>query len=212
VLKEFETQDWGLVDYDEAFSMQEKLVKLRQDDAIGDTIVFCRHPSVVTLGRSSVPEDLIGWSGKTVQINRGGRATYHGPGQIVIYPIIKLKENSNIKFRNQDVRHYLESLEAWALRFLSEVGVNASVESGFPLEPGQLNRGIWSERKKIASIGIAIKKWVTMHGMALNLKDDPKGFSGIMACGFQKNTISSLEELGVVLDYKKAVTTFLETL
>lgn len=201
MLKNFEIIDLGLVDYNEAFLFQEDLVKKRQNDEVGDTIVFCRHPPVVTLGRSSAPEDLAGWSGAVVEVNRGGRATYHGPGQIVVYPIVKIKENDNVNLRSQDVRQYLEVLESAVVKALLSFDLKATVESGEPLEQGQLNRGIWVKGKKIASIGIAVKRWVTMHGVALNIKKDDEAFKGILACGFNAKTYTSLEEVGVEASY-----------
>ncbi len=206
MLKSFKTIDLGLIDYDEAFLYQEDFVKKRQEGLIGDTVIFCRHPSVVTLGRSSTKEDLQNWKGSVCEVNRGGRATYHGPEQIVVYPIISLKDNENSKLRSQDVRQYLEALEAVIVAALSSFGLEAKVESGVPLEPGQLNRGIWVSGKKIASLGIAVKRWVTMHGVALNIRKDADAFTGILACGFNTETYTSLEEVGVDTTYEDCLT------
>ncbi|MGH1468859.1 MAG: lipoyl(octanoyl) transferase LipB [Bdellovibrionales bacterium] len=212
MLKSFKTIDLGLIDYDEAFLYQEDLVKKRQEGLIEDTVVFCRHPSVVTLGRSSTKEDLQNWKGSVCEVNRGGRATYHGPGQIVVYPIISLKNNDNSNLRSQDVRQYLEALESVIVKSLNSFGLDAKVESGVPLEPGQLNRGIWVSGKKIASLGIAVKKWVTMHGVALNIKEDKDAFTGILACGFNTDTYTSLEEIGVETTYGKCLEVIKESL
>lgn len=209
MLKNFDTIDLGLVDYNKAFLFQKDFVEKRQKDLIKDTIIFCSHPSVVTLGRSSKPEDLAGWKGDIIETNRGGRATYHGPGQIIIYPIIKIKNNPNIDFRNQDVRAYLEFLENLVIQVLAEVGLKASAVSSTPLEPGQLNRGVWVNNYKVASIGIAVKKWVTMHGVALNLQEDPLAFNGIFACGFNSDRYSSLQNLGLNLSYNEMVNIFI---
>ncbi len=206
MLKSFETINLGLIDYDEAFLYQEELVEKRQSGKIKDTIVFCRHPSVVTLGRASKEEDVQGWSGKICKVNRGGRATYHGPEQIVVYPIINLKDNDNTSMRSQDVREYLETLEAVVVETLKFFDLDAGVESSTPLEQGQLNRGIWVSGKKVASLGIAVKKWVTMHGVALNIKRDVKAFTGIQACGFNTATYTSLEELGLKVSYDDLLT------
>lgn len=208
MFKDFDVLDWGLVDYSKAFLMQEDLVKKRQKNEIKDTFIFCRHPSVVTLGRSSKPEDLVGWEGALVETNRGGRATYHGEGQIVVYPIVKIKDNRNTSLPNQDVRAFLEFIENWIVKTLKNFNLHAEAKSLTALEPGQLNRGVWVEDHKVASIGIAVKRWVTMHGLALNIKKDLQAFRGIKACGFSAERYTSLEELGVLSDYnslKKAM-------
>lgn len=205
MLKDFEILDLGLVDFDEAFSIQNEVLEKRQKNEIGDSLIFCSHPSVVTLGRGSEDSDLESWSGEVKSINRGGRATYHGPGQVVCYPIISLKENSNLNFSEQDVRAYLESLEGVLIKALADFGFEAKAVSGRELKPGQLNRGVWVQNKKIASIGIAVKKWVTQHGFALNLKKDPLAFSGIKACGFNTEDYTSIEDLGVEASYEDLV-------
>ena len=202
--------DLGLKSYNEAFILQEELLKKRIKGEIGDHLILCSHPSVVTLGRGAKEEDVFGWNGDVVPTNRGGRATYHGPGQIIGYPIISLKEENqnNLSFKTQDIRAYLTFIEAILIDYLSSKGLEASAKSSKPLEPGQLNRGVWVHDKKIASIGIAVKSWVTMHGFALNLKKDPKAFTGIQACGFSTDTYTSLEGLGVDSNYGEAVEAF----
>jgi len=199
------------VDYHEAFLFQEQKLKERQENKISDTLIFCRHPSVVTLGRASKKEDLFSWQGDVVETNRGGRATYHGPGQIVVYPIVSLKENPNINIASQDIRAFLEGIEEAVVKVLNDYGLDAKTLSLEPLEPGQLNRGIWIKNQKVASIGIAVKKWVTMHGVALNFLKDEKAFSGINACGFSTKTYTSLEEIGVDVSYEALLNKFLKT-
>lgn len=203
MLKKVEHIDLGLVEYHEAFLFQERKLKERQKNEIEDTLIFCQHPSVVTLGRASKKEDLLDWSGETIETNRGGRATYHGPGQIVVYPIVGLKNNSNINIVEQDVRAFLEAIENAVVKVLRSYDLDAKTLSLKPLEPGQLNRGIWVGDKKVASIGIAVKRWVSMHGVALNFLKDEKAFKGIHACGFDSQTYSSLEELGVQVTYEE---------
>jgi len=199
--------DLGLKDYHEAFLLQEELVVKRNKSEIKDHFIFCSHPSVVTLGRASKEEDVFGWLGKIIKTNRGGRATYHGPGQVIGYPIISLKEENskNIPFKHQDIRAYLEFIETVIIKYLEGLGLKAQAKSLKALEPGQLNRGVWIEDKKIASIGIAVKSWCTMHGFALNLKKDLKAFTGIQACGFSTDTYTSLEDLGLDVSYEKSV-------
>ncbi len=212
MLKEFKIIDLNLIDYNEAFLYQEDLLKKRQNSLIKDTIIFCRHPSIVTLGRASRKEDVQGWSGAMTLVNRGGRATYHGPEQIVVYPIVSLKKNPNIRVRSEDIRQYLRSLEDVIVQTLLSFDLEARVKSDKPLKLGQLNRGIWIKGKKIASLGIAVKKWVTMHGVALNLKKDIDAFKGILACGFDSQTYTSLEEVGLRVSYDECRDRIIEKL
>lgn len=207
-----ESINLGLIDYQEAFFIQEEKVKQRISQDITDQVLFCTHPSVVTLGRASKKDDVFGWSGSVHKTNRGGRATYHGPGQIIGYPILSLKESNkdNLSFRPQDIRAYLEFIEEILIEYLKSLSLNASALQSKPLEAGQLNRGIWVEDKKIASIGIAVKSWCTMHGFALNLKKDSLAFTGIHACGFSTETYTSLEDFGVSVSYDEAVTALSE--
>lgn len=210
MLKKVKHIDLGLVDYHEAFLFQEQKVRERQEDLIEDTLIFCRHPSVVTLGRASKAEDVTTWKGAIQETNRGGRATYHGEGQIVVYPIVSLKENENLNIAPQDVRAYLESIENSVVKVLQSYGLKAETKSSKPLEAGQLNRGIWVQDQKIASIGIAVKKWVTMHGVALNFLKDEQAFSGINACGFSTDTYTSLKDQGVDTVYSELRDKFLK--
>lgn len=180
----FEIQDWGLIDYRQALERQEKLV---EDVAAGATgvIVVCTHPHVVTLGRKSIPEDLQGWQGSVVEVSRGGRATYHGPSQIVIYPIIPVR----------DVHKHLRAMETAIKVVVNRYGVPAvtSAEQAPEKAHDLNNTGVWVGPRKIASIGVAIRKWVAFHGLALNVEDDPTAFQGIHPCGYSKSTMSSLE-------------------
>lgn len=145
--------------------------------------MFCRHYPVVTLGRASQPEDVFGWSGETVEVQRGGRATYHGPSQLTVYPIVDLRR------RKRNVTGYLRTLEELLLKYLKERGVLGQTVAG--------ETGIWvgeePHRRKIASIGIAVKNWITYHGFSLNLEDDPEAFKGINPCGFSAATMTCLE-------------------
>lgn len=191
-----EIKDLGLRSYKEVLNLQEELIEKRSACEISDTIIICSHPPVVTLGRAAKDEDLVGWKGQTFKINRGGRATYHGPSQVVCYPILCLKDENqnNLPFKTKDVRAYLEFLEKLILETLRHLKIEAKVTSLKPLEPGQLNRGVWVGEKKIASIGVAIKKWCTMHGFALNVLQDQQAFEGIMGCGFSKKIYTSINE------------------
>ena len=189
--------DWGLIPYPEATEKQLQLVDSVASGKSEDTIVFCTHPPVVTLGRSSTPEDLTGWQGDVFETSRGGRATYHGPEQLVIYPIINLtKERENLKPR--DVHQYLRQLEQGLIGGLKEFGVNAEIRETKEIDAqGKelLMTGVWVGDHKLASIGIAVRKWVTYHGAALNLTKSDTAFSGIQPCGFKKDTMTSLKSI-----------------
>lgn len=183
--------DWGLVDYQTSFDRQLQLVAEIAAGKEEERVVFCTHPPVVTLGRSSDSKDLLGWSGSVVEINRGGRATYHGPSQIVLYPLLDLSRPRKF-FASKDIGAYLRALESWVIEGLAQFEVKAQrVEVS---DPGDKSyTGVWVENRKIASIGIAVKKWVAHHGCALNLWEDPQAFSGINPCGFNKEVMTHLE-------------------
>ncbi len=185
--------DWGAIDYSLALDQQLKLV---EDVANGgeEVIVFCSHPSIVTLGRKSSASDILGWTGPVLEVNRGGRATYHGPKQLVIYPILNLKRSRQL-FPAQDLHKYLKAIETLLIDVVSNFGIQAT--GGFEKK----ETGVWVVQKKLASIGIGVKRWVSFHGAALNIGYDPIAFTGIKPCGFTTETMTSLEEiLGCAVD------------
>ena len=174
--------DWGLVPYKNAMEMQIDLIEKIAKDQEEEQIIFCKHPSVVTLGRATEAGDLMGWQGDVVETQRGGRATYHGPEQLVIYPLI------NLQNRTKDLHLHLRKLENSLIDCLKE-------HYGISAEGGRKDAtGVWIEEKKIASLGIAVRKWVTYHGMAVNLNHDPKAFTGISPCGFSTKTMVPLSQ------------------
>lgn len=175
----------GLIDYQEAYQKQLEFVQEVLEGS-GDKLIVCSHPSVVTLGKKSTGDDLKGWQGQTYTIERGGQATYHGPGQVIIYPVI------NLKHYGQNLAGFLEALEHSMIRTLNHYKVEAkgNQERGKPDYTG-----VWVGQQKIASIGIAVKRWVTYHGLALNLYKDEQAFQGINPCGFSSDTMTSLEHL-----------------
>lgn len=188
-------EDWGLIEYQSAVERQLAAVEAVSGGA-EELIVLCNHPPVVTLGRGSTPEDLIGWRGATVETSRGGRATYHGPSQIVIYPIVDLRRAQP----ERDVHVFLRKLEDASVMCLRETGLpDVEVRTA---KVGELSlTGVWRGPKKIASIGIAVRKWVTYHGVAINVLSDPSAFQGIRPCGFQTGVMTSVEaELGRAVD------------
>lgn len=137
-----------------------------------------------------------GWQGEVHEVSRGGRATYHGPNQLVIYPIISLSADSREFLHQKDVHSYLRCLESALVRTLQSYGLKASVSSSTAAEDDSLKMtGVWVGDRKVASIGVAVRGWVTYHGVALNVDHDPDAFKGISPCGFSQATMISLEYL-----------------
>jgi lipoyl(octanoyl) transferase len=179
----------GLVPYREAWELQQAIAGAVSQGAIPDTILLLEHPPVVTLGRRTdegelhVPEHA---EVELVETNRGGKSTFHGPGQLVCYPILDLRRHG------QDVKKYCRDLEEALIRTLAEVGVEGERIEGLT--------GVWLIRppRKIASIGIHISRWVTTHGYALNVDLDPAPFTQwITACGLEDAAFTTIaRELG----------------
>jgi lipoyl(octanoyl) transferase len=179
----------GAVPYREAWDLQRSLAAAVSQGAIPDTVVLLEHPPVITLGRRAEEGELHLPEGADVEIvetDRGGKSTFHGPGQLVCYPILDLTRHG------QDVKRYCRDLEEALIRALRAVGVEATRLDGLT--------GIWVERppRKIASIGVHISKWVTTHGYALNVDLDPAPFTEwITACGLEDAAFTTIaRELG----------------
>jgi lipoyl(octanoyl) transferase len=179
----------GQVPYGEAWELQRSLAGAVSQGAIPDTIVMLEHPPVITLGRRSEPGELHVPDGAQVDIvetDRGGKSTFHGPGQLVCYPVLDLRRHG------QDVKRYCRDLEQALIETLSPLGLEATRIDGLT--------GIWLESppRKIASIGIHISKWITTHGYALNVDLDPAPFTDwITACGLEDAAFTTIaRELG----------------
>ncbi len=179
----------GRVPYLEAWELQRSLAAAVAQGTIPDTVVLLEHPPVVTLGRRADESELHipeGAEVEVVETDRGGKSTYHGPGQLVCYPIFDLTRHG------EDVKRYCRDLEEALIRTIGAVGVEATRIEGLT--------GIWLERppRKIASIGVHISKWVTTHGYALNVDLDPAPFTEwITACGLEDTAFTTLaRELG----------------
>jgi lipoyl(octanoyl) transferase len=179
----------GLVPYGEAWELQRKGAAAVAQGALPDTVLLLEHPPVVTLGRRTEPGELHipqGAKVELVETDRGGKSTYHGPGQLVCYPIFDLTRHG------QDVKKYCRDLEEALIRALAPFGLEATRIDGLT--------GIWVERppRKIASIGIHISKWITTHGYALNVDLDPAPFTDwITACGIEDALFTTIaRELG----------------
>jgi lipoyl(octanoyl) transferase len=166
--------------------LQQRLVEMRQRDEIADQLLLLEHPPVITLGRGgkaanllASPELLASEGVRYFETTRGGDITYHGPGQIVGYPIVHLGEGS------RDVRKYVTNLEEVLIRTVAEYGITATRSDG--------QRGIWVGPKKIAAIGVRIARWVTSHGWALNVSTNLDHFRLITPCGIQGSGVTSIE-------------------
>ncbi|MBN1664650.1 MAG: lipoyl(octanoyl) transferase LipB [Deltaproteobacteria bacterium] len=178
----------GLVDYRQGLSLQEKLLASRKAGVIPDVLLLLEHPSVFTMGLSGadehimVPADALAEEGIPVfSTNRGGDVTYHGPGQIVGYPILSLREN------DLTVHQYIWNLEEVVLRTLTDYGID-----GQRIEE---LRGVWVRNEKVCSIGVRVSGATTMHGFALNVNNDLKFFSYIVPCGITGVSMTSVAKL-----------------
>jgi lipoyl(octanoyl) transferase len=180
--------DLGFVkDYKKVWDLQKELLTRRQTSEVPDTLILVEHDHVLTLGHSSHLENILLKDLPIYEIERGGDVTYHGPGQIVGYPIISLQE------RGMGVRQYIELLESVIVDSLSSIGLKGC--------EGKLGKetGVWTPKgKKIASIGVAVSHWITYHGFALNVNTDLEYFQKIKPCGFEADVMTSLSnELAV---------------
>jgi lipoate-protein ligase B len=174
--------DLGLRDFGAVWEMQRELVAARQRDEIPDTLVLVEHPDVITLGRGTRRENLLRPDDMPVfEIERGGDVTYHGPGQLVGYPIFLLRQHE------RDLHRYLRNIEEALIQAIGELGLSTGRRPGWT--------GVWlrgTPPRKLASIGVAVKRWVTLHGFALNVSTDLGRFSAINPCGLEAGSMASL--------------------
>lgn len=184
------TIDWGHTRYREALERQKVRVAQRKAGSVPDTLIFTEHAPVYTVGVRPGAKTHLVWKPEQLQIagievvetNRGGDITYHGPGQIVGYPIIDWQQQ-------RDLHRYLRNLEDVLIQSVARYGLEAGRREG--------KTGIWIEDRKLAAIGVAVKSWITYHGFALNVCPDLSHFSGIVPCGITDGTVTSLQqELG----------------
>jgi lipoyl(octanoyl) transferase len=195
-----ELRDLGRIEYAEALALQRRLVEDRRADHINDTLLLLEHPPVITLGvrgdggRSHIlaSDAELERRGVTVfEAGRGGDVTYHGPGQIVGYPIINLKPD------RCDVHRYVRDLEEVLIRTAADFGVSAVRIAGCT--------GVWVGNEKLAAIGVRISRWVTSHGFAFNVSTALDDFKLIIPCGLRNKGVTSLAELGVVIPFDAVV-------
>jgi len=187
--RELHVQRLGLVPYGEGLELQESLIRERRADAIPDQLLLLEHPHVITLGTGSRSSNVLADEDRRRELGvdlfetgRGGDVTYHGPGQLVGYPILDLKPD------RKDLHRYLRDLEEVLIQVLWSYGIEGSRSSGFT--------GVWTHQGKVAAIGVRVSSgWITSHGFALNVTTDLDYFGTIVPCGIQGRPVASLQGL-----------------
>jgi len=196
-MRECWAYDLGRINYAEALNLQRELVAMRQRESLPEILLVVEHNHVITFGRAgrevnllSDPDSLRKAGVEVFYIERGGDVTYHGPGQLVAYPIFDLN------YWKKDLHLFLRNLEEVIMQTLSEYGLKAERVKGLT--------GVWVKGKKVAAIGVAVKKWITLHGLALNVNTDLSFFRFIHPCGIVDKPVTSMQELlGVKIDLKE---------
>lgn len=175
-----EVRRLGRTRYADAHALQQDLLARRVDGRVGDVLVLTEHDPVVTVGRGAGLETAGAVKVPVVAVERGGEATFHGPGQIVGYPIVLLDEG------RRDLHRWLRDLEEVVIATLAEFEVVGHREAGFT--------GVWIGGKKVCSIGVAVRRWVTWHGFALNVNTDLAGFRAFQPCGLDPDVMTRLAD------------------
>jgi lipoyl(octanoyl) transferase len=188
-MRSCETRNLGLTSYADALVLQEELVERRKRDEIPDQFLLLEHSHVITLGRAANRANVLAddtlraqFGVELFETGRGGDVTYHGPGQLVGYPIIKLPPG------HQDIRRYVRNLQEVLIRAARDFGVDAEPRDGDFV-------GVWVGAEKLAAIGVRISRWVTMHGFAFNVTTDLNYFQLIVPCGIRGHGVTSLQKL-----------------
>ncbi len=179
-----EIVDWGVREYGPALEEMRRLRLARRRGEVPDTLILVEHPPVYTVGVQGDDGDTFPPSIPVYRVERGGKSTYHGPGQLVGYPIVDLTP------RGRDVRRFVHEVEELVVRAVTELGIRAERVPG--------KRGVWvGGERKLASVGVAVEEWVSFHGFALNVSTDLAAFRVFHPCGFDGTVMTSLErELG----------------
>jgi len=173
--------DLGLTEYQRALQIQKTLVKERLDNSTPDTLLLVEHPHVVTLGKQTSPNDVLDNSIPIVKVDRGGSATYHGPGQLVGYIIM------NLKSKGISVPVLISKIHEIIILTLDELDITAKREKN--------DTGVWIGQKKIASIGLSVRNWITYHGFSLNVNTDLERFNAIRPCGYDSQVMTSVNSI-----------------
>ena len=173
--------DLGLTEYQRALEIQKTLVKERLDNSTPDTLLLVEHPHVVTLGKQTSPNDVLNNSIPIVKIDRGGSATYHGPGQLIGYIIMDLRS------KGISVPVLISKIHEIIILTLDELDIKAKREKN--------DTGVWIGQKKIASIGLSVRNWITYHGFSLNVNTDLEKFNTIRPCGHDSQIMTSVSSI-----------------
>lgn len=200
-------ENLGRISYRAAWERQKLLQRQLIDKKTADHLLICEHEAVITIGRSTKPGNIIASEStlsqqgiEVIEIERGGDVTYHGPGQLVVYPILDLNRSK------RDVGWYMRTLEEVIILSLAEYGIKGeriSGKTGVWITSQNLDLGLKANRK-IASIGVRISRWCTMHGFSLNVKDCSLGFSFINPCGYKEIEITSIQqEQNIIVETKQ---------
>ena len=178
----------GIIDYEVALKLQNRLARARADEEIGDTILLLQHPPVITMGKSGkiqnvlAPQTIQEKNIKVIFTDRGGDVTYHGPGQLVVYPILSLRNHG------LSVPGYVWKLEETVIRLLARFGIEAARMEKL--------RGVWVGKEKIAALGVHLSRWISKHGLALNVNTNLDPFDLINPCGTGRRATSMARILG----------------
>ena len=174
---------FGVKPYARVHALQQALVAARANDEIGNVLLTGEHPPVITLGRKTPDAEVPALPDiDVVAIERGGEATYHGPGQLILYPIVHLTR------ARRDLHRFQRDLEEIGIRTLADLGIEAHRRDGLT--------GVWVGRQKIQSLGIAVRRWVTWHGLALNVSTDLAPFRRFKPCGLDGDVMTNVREAG----------------
>ncbi len=178
----------GLIEYKKAYRLQKELLHKRSEGQIPDVLLLLEHPPTITIGKSGGLENVLASPALLAEkgipvlfIDRGGDVTYHGPGQLVGYPIIDLKN------RERDLHRYVRELEEIIIKTLDNFFIRATIDEN--------HAGVWVQNEEIAAIGVAVKRWVSMHGFALNVNTGLEPFSLINPCGFSNRRATSMSNI-----------------
>jgi len=178
----------GVIGYSQAYHLQRELLRQRVNDEITDTLLLLEHPPTITIGKSGKLENVLASQAQLATegvslffVDRGGDVTYHGPGQLVAYPIIDLRQ------RGRDAHQYVRDLEEVIIRTLNDFGIKGCRDRN--------HAGVWVRGKEVAAIGLRISRWVSMHGFALNANTELEHFSLINPCGFSDRKATSISKL-----------------
>jgi len=176
-----EVRRLGRTDYAEAHRIQEEVLEQRIGGDTPDVLLLTEHEPIITLGRGTPPAAANGAPHAVVEVERGGEATFHGPGQVVAYPILALQED------RRDLHRYLRDLEQVVIGVLAEFEIEGRRVDGLT--------GVWVGDRKIASIGVAVRRWVTWHGLAINVHTDLESFQGFAPCGLDPAVMTRMADL-----------------